>query len=182
MNKSAVLFVNFWWSQLTSTSYSCELFVNMKNLNQEIVDYLVANIWSRSIPHSEYGLWIILKVSAFATANRNVRIAVFYAWLPTCWPSGWAVVPARCCYVGQSCPHPSGPGTWADKRCGDCGTIVVAASTTLWLDFLTLSWGLFAILCIVLFKKSVFSPLIAVEFYTRKPPPFLASYKLRYSN
>jgi hypothetical protein len=56
MNKSTILLVNDWWSQLTSTSYSCELFLNKKNLHQEILDYLVANIWSRSIPHSEYGL------------------------------------------------------------------------------------------------------------------------------
>ncbi len=56
MNKSAILLVNDWWSQLTSTSYSLELFVNMENLHQEILDYLVANIWPRLIPHSEYGL------------------------------------------------------------------------------------------------------------------------------
>jgi hypothetical protein len=31
--------------------------MNTENLHQEIPDYLVAYIWSRSIPHSEYGLW-----------------------------------------------------------------------------------------------------------------------------
>ncbi len=50
MNKSAILFVNGGWSQLTSTSYCCELFVNTGNLHQEILDYLVAKIWSLSIP------------------------------------------------------------------------------------------------------------------------------------
>jgi hypothetical protein len=30
MNKSAILLVNDWWSQLTSTPYSCELFLNKK--------------------------------------------------------------------------------------------------------------------------------------------------------
>jgi hypothetical protein len=49
MNKSAILFVNFWWSQLTSTSYSCELFVNMKNLNQEIVDF-----WSQTFDRDHF--------------------------------------------------------------------------------------------------------------------------------
>ncbi len=67
MNKSVILLVNDWWSQLTSTSYSCELFVNTENLHQEILDYLVTNIWLRSIPHSEYGLTTIFRVTSVKT-------------------------------------------------------------------------------------------------------------------
>ncbi len=43
-------------ARITSTSNCCKLFTNTENPHQEILDYLVANIWSRSIPHSEYGL------------------------------------------------------------------------------------------------------------------------------
>jgi hypothetical protein len=56
MNKSSILLVNDWWSQLTSTSYCCELFMKTENLHQEILDYLIPYILSRSIPHSDgYG-------------------------------------------------------------------------------------------------------------------------------
>ncbi len=44
-------------ARITSTSNCCKLFMNTENLHQEVPDHLVAYIWSRSIPHSEYGLW-----------------------------------------------------------------------------------------------------------------------------
>ncbi len=53
MKKSAILLVIIGGTRITSTS---KLFMNTENLHQEILDYLVANIWSRSIPPSEFGL------------------------------------------------------------------------------------------------------------------------------
>jgi hypothetical protein len=38
--------------------FSCHnLFMNTENIWQEILDHLIATIWSWPVPHSEYGLW-----------------------------------------------------------------------------------------------------------------------------
>jgi hypothetical protein len=43
-------------------SKCCKLFLNIENFLQEILDHLIGTIWSRSIPHSKYGLQLCFTV------------------------------------------------------------------------------------------------------------------------
>ncbi len=53
-----VYLVPGWWSYSNKRGYFAgwKLFTNTENFLQEILDDLIANIWSWSAPHSEYGL------------------------------------------------------------------------------------------------------------------------------